>query len=113
MCNFIGAAVADYRPEIQHNQKLKKTSDELTLRLVPNPDIISEVAASTAAPFCVGFAAETENVAFYAQEKRERKKLDVIIANHVGQKECGFNADDNAVTLYGPNHEQVFPKHLS
>lgn len=108
---FIGcAAVADYRPDTQHTQKLKKSSEELALRLVPNPDIISEVAATKQAAFCVGFAAETHKVAFHAQEKRERKQLDLIIANHVGQEGSGFNADDNAVTLYGPTSEQVFPK---
>lgn len=99
---FIGcAAVADYRPEIQAQEKIKKTGEALALRLVPNPDIIAEVAALPPGqrPFCLGFAAETHDLAHHAQQKRERKGLDLLAANLVGNG-LGFDSDDNALSLF-------------
>ncbi len=109
---FIGcAAVADYRLANPWTQKLKKNmDDELSLRLVPNPDIIKEVATSKGAPFCVGFAAETQQVAAYAKAKLAHKKLDMIIANQVAYPDCGFCTDDNAVTLFSHDKAFTFPK---
>ena len=78
------AAVADYRVEAPHGEKIKKTEEDLTLTLVRNPDILVAVANSASRPFCVGFAAETQNLEHYARTKIEKKNLDMIIANLVG-----------------------------
>lgn len=97
------AAVADYRPAHCAPAKLKKDTsndDGLTLQLVRNPDILASLAGHAQRPFwCVGFAAETDDVLDYASDKLTRKNLDLIIANDVSQPGIGFNADDNAVTL--------------
>ncbi|PCK30566.1 bifunctional phosphopantothenoylcysteine decarboxylase/phosphopantothenate--cysteine ligase CoaBC [Pseudoalteromonas piscicida] len=99
---FIGcAAVADYRAANVAEQKIKKQGDEMTLTLVKNPDIIASVAAlSQSRPYTVGFAAETQNVAEYAQGKLVNKGLDMICANDVSDATGGFNSDNNALTLY-------------
>ncbi len=108
---FIGcAAVADYRPANVAEQKIKKTadSDDMTLQLVKNPDIIAAVAALTEQrPYTVGFAAETQDVARYARDKLSRKNLDLICANDVSVAGQGFNSADNALTLYWQGGEQV------
>lgn len=100
---FIGcAAVADYRPQQAESQKIKKSddSDQMTLTLVKNPDIVASVAAMTEQrPFTVGFAAETQDVEQYARRKLEKKRLDMICANDVSIAGQGFNSDDNAITL--------------
>ncbi|HEX7972679.1 MAG TPA: bifunctional phosphopantothenoylcysteine decarboxylase/phosphopantothenate--cysteine ligase CoaBC [Thiobacillus sp.] len=75
------AAVADYSVESAAPQKIKKSADGLTLQLVANPDILAEVAALPNAPFCVGFAAETEQLAEHAEAKRIRKKLPLLVGN--------------------------------
>ncbi|WP_210398231.1 bifunctional phosphopantothenoylcysteine decarboxylase/phosphopantothenate--cysteine ligase CoaBC [Motiliproteus sediminis] len=93
------AAVADYRVADVANQKIKKSADKLTLELIRNPDILATVAAHPQRPFCVGFAAETEQVTKHARDKLQRKGLNLIIANDVSQPDIGFNSDDNAVTL--------------
>jgi phosphopantothenoylcysteine decarboxylase/phosphopantothenate--cysteine ligase len=95
---FIGvAAVADYRPVSAADHKIKKSSDTLTLELTPNPDILAEVAGRPDAPFCVGFAAESQNLAEYAEGKRRKKKLGLVVGNLV---QDGLGADTNAVTLF-------------
>lgn len=98
---FIGvAAVADYRPAQIADQKIKKSSDELLIRLIKNPDIVASVAAlTTNRPFTVGFAAETENLQRHAQAKLAAKKLDIIIANDVSEQGVGFGADQNRVLM--------------
>ena len=97
------AAVADYRPACCAPGKLKKETDSdagLTLTLIRNPDILATLAGHVQRPgFCVGFAAETDDVLGYASDKLTRKNLDLIVANDVSQPGIGFNADDNAVTL--------------
>ena len=75
------AAVADYRVDATAMQKIKKSTDTLTLQLVANPDILAEIAALPNPPFCVGFAAETEHLADYAEAKRIRKKLPLLVGN--------------------------------
>ncbi|OHE61408.1 MAG: phosphopantothenate synthase [Thiobacillus sp. GWE1_62_9] len=75
------AAVADYRVDTAASQKIKKTAGGLTLNLVANPDILAEVAALPNAPFCVGFAAETERLAEHAEAKRLKKKLPLLVGN--------------------------------
>ncbi len=97
---FIGcAAVADYRPAEVAPQKIKKTGETLSLQLVRNPDIISEVAASHPRPFTVGFAAETNDVLLHARQKLERKGLDLVIANDVSRNDIGFGSDRNEVRI--------------
>lgn len=93
---FSVAAVADYTPKTLHRQKLKKSGTSITLELVPTTDILATVAALPNPPFCVGFAAETENVVEYASKKREKKGIPVIVAN-LAQDAIG--ADDNEVTI--------------
>jgi len=99
---FIGvAAVADYRPIDQADKKIKKDkdNDSMTITLTKNPDILADVAALESPPFTVGFAAETDDIENYARGKLERKKLNMIAANHVGGTETGFGTDTNAITL--------------
>ena len=95
------AAVADYRLANIATQKIKKSDDNMTLELTRNPDILATVANLPSAPFCVGFAAETEKVEEHARGKLQRKKLDLIAANQVGQKDSPvFGSDTNALELY-------------
>ena len=97
---FVGAAaVADYRPDTISPQKLKKQADTLTVTFVRNPDILAEVAQWTPRPFTVGFAAETEELETHARAKLEKKGLDLVIANPVGEPGAGFGEDRNRVTL--------------
>lgn len=94
------AAVADYRPQDYASDKLKKSAAEMTLALVRNPDTLATVAARTDAPFTVGFAAETNDVAHYALGKMRNKGLDMIVANDVSVPGLGFNSDNNAVSVF-------------
>ncbi len=97
---FVGAAaVADYRPDTISPQKLKKQADTLTVTFVRNPDILAEVAQWIPRPFTVGFAAETEELEGHARAKLEKKGLDLVIANPVGEPGAGFGDDQNRVTL--------------
>jgi phosphopantothenoylcysteine decarboxylase/phosphopantothenate--cysteine ligase len=99
---FIGtAAVADYRPTTPHDIKIKKVSDNLELRMERTVDILAAVAQRADRPFTVGFAAETNDVEKHALAKLERKHLDLIAANEVGDAKC-FEQDDNALTLLWP-----------
>ena len=94
------AAVADYRVDRSAAQKIKKSAASMTLELVPNPDILAAVAALDERPFCVGFAAETSDLEKYALDKLERKKLDMIAANAVGEAGSGFDADSNQLEVF-------------
>lgn len=108
---FIGcAAVADYKPTQAVDHKIKKSNVELTLTFVRNPDILASVAALEKAPFTVGFAAETQNVAQYAKDKLARKNLNMIAANDVSQKDIGFNSEQNALTVYWQDGEKPLAK---
>lgn len=109
---FIGAAaVADYRPAQNHEQKLKKADGVgLSLELIENPDVIATIAISASRPtVVVGFAAETQNVLEYARGKLARKNLDFIVANNVADKSIGFNSDQNAVTVINARQEFDVP----
>lgn len=104
------AAVADYRAAAPTNYKIKKTTDHLRLELVRNPDILAEVAALTEQrPFTVGFAAETHDVLQYAEDKRRRKRLDLIAANQVGVADRGFESAQNALHVLWEGGEQILP----
>jgi len=106
------AAVADYRPKVSTTEKLKKNTTELTLTLTPNPDILSDVAKHTPRPFCVGFAAETQNMEQYAKQKRQQKQIDLIAANLVGPKapDSGFESDENALDVFWKEGSMSLPK---
>ncbi|MFD0966777.1 bifunctional phosphopantothenoylcysteine decarboxylase/phosphopantothenate--cysteine ligase CoaBC [Seminibacterium arietis] len=111
---FVGcAAVADYRAEKIALNKIKKTekNDELTLRLVKNPDIVANIAAleQKYRPFVVGFAAETEQVAQYAQDKLKRKNLDLICANDVSNG-LVFNSEQNELQLFWQGGSLTLPR---
>ena len=94
---FSVAAVADYTPVATSNRKLKKSAEPMELKLKPTEDILAYVAALPDAPFCVGFAAESENLADYAQAKRARKKIPMIVANLVQHT---IGKEENEVTIY-------------
>lgn len=91
------AAVADYRPARRENNKIKKNSDELTLKLEKNRDILSELGAQKGDQILVGFAAETERLLTHAAEKLQKKNLDMIVANNVTTEGAGFDVDTNIV----------------
>ena len=97
---FIGcAAVADYGITEPASQKLKKTDDQLVLTMVKNPDIIGTVANQVNKPYCVGFAAETNDVEAFGRKKLQAKQLDMICINDVSDQSIGFNSDDNELTV--------------
>jgi phosphopantothenoylcysteine decarboxylase/phosphopantothenate--cysteine ligase len=94
---FIGvAAAADYTPVDVRAQKIKKSGGALTITLKPTVDILATVASRQNAPFCVGFAAESQDVARLAEEKRRRKQLPLIIANRA---QDALGSDANEVIL--------------
>ncbi|MFT5809652.1 MAG: phosphopantothenoylcysteine decarboxylase/phosphopantothenate--cysteine ligase [Gammaproteobacteria bacterium] len=99
------AAVADYRVAEVSDQKIKKTSETMQINLTRNPDIVSEVAHLENKPFTVGFAAETQNLADYAQSKLERKNLDMIAANLVSDGHA-FEQDSNELLVLWPGGKQ-------
>ena len=105
---FIGvAAVADYRPAAPSAQKIKKDGSATPLiELVQNPDILAEVAALPEPPFCVGFAAESQNLAAYAQKKRLAKKIPLIVGNLI---QDGFGGDSNKLALFDDTGETRLP----
>ncbi|HZR36390.1 MAG TPA: bifunctional phosphopantothenoylcysteine decarboxylase/phosphopantothenate--cysteine ligase CoaBC [Nevskia sp.] len=93
------AAVADYRPAAAAGQKIKKNADTLDLALTKNADILATVRAAQPGLFIAGFAAETEKLAEHARGKLERKKLDLVAANWVGEGKA-FDRDDNALEVF-------------
>lgn len=104
---FIGvAAVADYRPRLAAEHKIKKGAASIALELEANPDILAEVAARPDAPLCVGFAAESRDLASYAEGKRVAKKLALVVGNLV---QDGLGGDSNAVTLFDAAGAHALP----
>ncbi len=105
---FIGvAAVADYHVVNRADHKIKKSDAKLRIELAENPDILAAVARLKKAPFCVGFAAETENLREYAQAKRKRKRIPLLAANLAQE---AFGRDDNALTLFDDAGEHHLPR---
>ncbi len=103
------AAVADYRPEVVAQHKLKKdpsTGDGMLLQMVRNPDILATLAQRDDRPFSVGFAAETEKLLDYAARKLKDKNLDLIVANDVANPSIGFNSEENAITIIDRDLQQ-------
>lgn len=101
------AAVADYTPSTPAGTKIKKKGAPLTITLRPTVDILATVAARADAPYCVGFAAETNDVEYNADEKRRRKKLPLIVANRA---QDAFGSDDNEVMLFDDAGRHPLPR---
>ena len=98
---YIGAAaVADYSPVIIQAEKIKKQDDQSSLLLRKNKDILADVAKLNKRPFTVGFAAETDHLEVYAQDKLVRKNIDMIAANWVGREQGGFDSEQNALHVF-------------
>ena len=105
---FIGvAAVADYRVAQPSEQKIKKSATPLTLELVPNPDILAYVAGLPDPPFCVGFAAESENLAKHAEQKRCVKNVPLLVGNLAQQ---AIGSDENELVLFDDSGSHVLPR---
>jgi phosphopantothenoylcysteine decarboxylase / phosphopantothenate---cysteine ligase len=106
---YIGAAaISDYRPEIVPSQKIKKHDERFVLEMAKSPDLLAAVAALNPAPFTVGFAAETEKLEEHAQLKLNRKKIDMIVANLVGDN-LGFDRDDNSAIVMWKDGREPLP----
>ncbi len=106
---FIGvAAVADFRPRQAAEHKIKKGGQVPVVELEANPDILADVASLPDAPFCVGFAAESRNLADYAEAKRQGKKLPLVVGNLV---QDGLGGDTNQVTLFDARGAHPVPHH--
>jgi len=103
------AAVADYRPVTTAPEKIKKDATTLQIELIRNPDILRAVALQPDGPFTVGFAAETHNVAQYAQGKLKDKHLDMVCANQVGGEEGGFESDRNSLQVFWHGGQRQLP----
>ena len=101
------AAVADYSPAETSTQKIKKSKSSLTLELKPNKDILAEVASLPNPPFCVGFAAESENLLEYAEAKRKSKRLPLIVANLMSDS---MGQEENSVTLLDNKGSHTLPR---
>jgi phosphopantothenoylcysteine decarboxylase/phosphopantothenate--cysteine ligase len=107
---YIGAAaISDYRPKEVAVQKIKKSADTFVLEMFKSPDLIATIAALDNGPFTCGFAAETEKLEQHAMDKLNRKKLDMIVGNLVGENLC-FDADDNEVIILWEGDRQTLPR---
>lgn len=100
---IMAAAVADYKPHHQAQQKIKKNDDTLELSLDKNPDILKLLGEQKNGQLLVGFAAETQNLLENAAAKVKKKNLDMIVANDVTMKGAGFSTDTNVVKLLFPD----------
>lgn len=94
------AAVADYRPKMVHEHKVKKQAGDASIELERTKDILMELGKRKKDQVLIGFAAETENVEEYARKKLTTKNADMIVANNVKAKGAGFGTDTNIVTLF-------------
>jgi phosphopantothenoylcysteine decarboxylase/phosphopantothenate--cysteine ligase len=97
------AAVADYRSERVEENKIKKTSDEMTIRLIKNHDIAAELGKIKGTRLLVGACAETENLLENANKKIKSKNFDLIMANDVTEEGAGFGLDTNIVQIVSAN----------
>lgn len=108
---IMAAAVADFRPAKTAEQKIKKQElDQLTLRLVRNPDILAELGRKKQKQLLVGFAAETQELLHNATQKMQQKKVDLLVANDVSRHDIGFGTSQNEVVFLQPD---VAPELLS
>lgn len=105
------AAVADYRPAIRSEEKIKKNNRPLSLTLERNPDIIAEIGKMKDSCILVGFAMETQNLLANARDKLARKKMDFIVANSLREEGAGFQTDTNIITIIDCNgNAEALPK---
>lgn len=104
------AAVADFRPAVAADRKIKKedlgSADRLTLELVQNPDILQEISGRKGDRIVVGFAAESHDVVAAARRKLARKGCDLIVANDISRPDAGFEVDQNAVVFVWPDQPE-------
>ena len=110
------AAVADYRPEIVESQKIKKSEDTMTIKLVKNPDILAWAGANKSInQKLIGFALETNDAEKYGFEKLKRKNLDFIVVNTLEDKGAGFGVDTNRIKIIDKSNKMIIfelkPKH--
>ncbi|WP_026574832.1 bifunctional phosphopantothenoylcysteine decarboxylase/phosphopantothenate--cysteine ligase CoaBC [Bacillus sp. UNC438CL73TsuS30] len=94
------AAVADYRPKVIHEQKVKKQPEDAVIELERTKDILAELGKRKNKQVLIGFAAETNNVEEYARKKLQGKNADLIVANNVKAEGAGFGTETNIVTLF-------------
>ncbi len=107
---IMAAAVADYRPEMVANQKIKKADEEITFRFVKNPDILAYIGQhKKPSQIICGFAMETQNLEQNAKRKLEEKNCDMLIANNLFTKGAGFQTDTNVVTLFKKDKAENLP----
>ncbi|MGB9731502.1 MULTISPECIES: bifunctional phosphopantothenoylcysteine decarboxylase/phosphopantothenate--cysteine ligase CoaBC [Calditerrivibrio] len=105
---IMAAAVADYKVENYSEEKIKKSSENLTLKLVKNKDILKEASKfKRDNQIFVGFAAESHNVEKNAINKMKEKKLDLIVANDISRKDIGFDSNDNEVNIYFNSGDKI------
>lgn len=107
---IMAAAVADYRPVVASNAKIRRADERLVLELDPTPDILAEIGRDKGNRILIGFAAETDHLVENARAKLCRKGVDLIVANDVTEEGAGFDTDTNIVTLVFRDREMALPK---
>lgn len=105
---IMSAAVADYKPVKEYDNKIKKQETELNILLEKTPDILKDLAKIKKKQVVVGFALETENELENARQKMKRKNLDAIILNSLSDNGAGFGYDTNKITLITPSEKREF-----
>ena len=101
------AAVADYRPSVESEQKIKKTGTSRIIELVPNPDILYELGQKKTSQVIIGFAAETENLMANAQQKMRKKNVNLLVANDITKPGAGFGSPTNIVSFLYPDGRRI------
>ncbi|KDE96005.1 phosphopantothenoylcysteine decarboxylase [Staphylococcus sp. TE8] len=104
---FKAAAVSDYTPSEVLEHKMKKREGDLSVTFKRTTDILKYLGDNQKHQYLVGFAAETQNIEAYAQDKLARKNADVIISNNVGDQSIGFSSDDNELMMHFKNKDVV------
>lgn len=102
------AAVADYAPKIVAKEKIKKSEEEFTIKLVKNPDILKKMGEKKTHQFLVGFALETQNEEENAKSKLQKKNLDMIVLNSLRDEGAGFQKDTNKVKILTHSEKKEF-----
>lgn len=104
------AAVADFTPVTVADEKIKRTGDDMTIKLKPNPDIAASLGKmKTMRQLLVGFALETNDEAVNAQGKLKKKNFDFIVLNSLNDKGAGFKTDTNKITIISPDEMVEYP----
>tara|TARA_B100000963_G_scaffold169820_1_gene147734 strand:+ start:342 stop:1529 length:1188 start_codon:yes stop_codon:yes gene_type:complete len=106
---IMAAAVADYKPKVVSDDKIKKKNAELSLELVKTDDILKEIVKNKKQQFVVGFALETNNEQENAKQKLVHKNLDAIVLNSLNDPGAGFGHDTNKVTIITASEEKTYP----